>query len=59
MKFDIARKILIEEVKSNKKTLVGMIEEGSRDFEVQEMLFKKYVNCQAAADALLELEVKE
>lgn len=57
--FDAARKVLIDEARGAKNTLIGMLQEGNRDFEALESLFRKYVEFLSAADILCEFETIE
>ena len=61
MKFkviDEARRLLIDKSIECKNTLIGLMESGGCDFEVQQSLFDKYVSYRFAADSLTVLEVK-
>lgn len=41
---------LVHEVKRSKKALVGLLEEGSRDYDVMQQLLDEYKSFQSAAD---------
>lgn len=49
---DVARDIVLERLRLSKRTLVHMLNEGSRDYEVMHDLVKEVVNLQMAADQL-------
>ena len=55
MKFkviDEARRLLIDKSIECKNTLIGLMESGGCDFEVQQSLFDKYVSYRFAAHSL-------
>jgi len=46
----VAHRTLTEQVRVVKTTIVGMLEEGSRDYEVLQDLLNEYVSLQYGAD---------
>ena len=48
----VAHKTLTKEVKTSRDTLIRMLEEGSRDYEVLQSLLNEYISLQYGADVV-------